>query len=173
MSMISVNGWQQCQAVGRWAQARAGRATEHERSHVQALIHMTYRDFKAYYRQHWPALRSEFPGLVTYVEIGTESIGLLSVAFRHRLAFVDSTPVAVCHNKRIRNKSSMTRVNCWRCITPGNTDCHKLTSYLWGKLVGDRGYISQLFEQLFSKGLNCHAPAAESARCARRQAAYT
>ena len=33
--------------------------------------------------------------------------------------------------------------------------CHKLNiNNLWGKLVGDRGYLSQpLFEQLFERGL--------------------
>ena len=43
-------------------------------------------------------------------------------------------------------------------LTPGNTDDRKpvpqMTKTLWGKLVGDRGYLSQaLFEQLFAQGL--------------------
>ena len=42
-------------------------------------------------------------------------------------------------------------------LTPGNTDDRKpvpqMTKKLWGKLVGDRGYLSQvLFEQLFAQG---------------------
>ena len=44
------------------------------------------------------------------------------------------------------------------CLTPRNTDDRKpvptLTRELWGKLVGDKGYISQeLFETLFGQGL--------------------
>jgi transposase len=44
------------------------------------------------------------------------------------------------------------------CFTPGNISDLKvaptLTENLFGKLVGDKGYISQaLFEQLFSRGL--------------------
>jgi Transposase DDE domain len=44
------------------------------------------------------------------------------------------------------------------CFTPGNVSDHapvpKLTRKLFGKLVGDKGYISQdLFEQLFGRGL--------------------
>jgi len=45
-------------------------------------------------------------------------------------------------------------------LTPGNTDerdeetMNKLTKELFGKLIGDRGYISQkLFESLFEKGI--------------------
>jgi hypothetical protein len=44
------------------------------------------------------------------------------------------------------------------CLTPGNVDdrrpVKKLVRKLWGKLFGDRGYISQeLFEQLWAGGL--------------------
>ena len=47
-------------------------------------------------------------------------------------------------------------------LTPGNTDDRKpvpqMTKKLWGKLVGDRGYLSQvLFEQLFARGLQLMA----------------
>lgn len=45
-------------------------------------------------------------------------------------------------------------------ITPGNVDdrdrnvVNALTKKLWGKLVGDRGYIAQsLFEELYARGL--------------------
>ena len=48
-------------------------------------------------------------------------------------------------------------------LTPGNTDDRKpvpqMTKKLWGKLVGDRGYLSQvLFEQLFARGLQLITP---------------
>lgn len=94
------------------------------------------------------------------------------------LSFVDSTAVSVCDNHRIHNnrvfegiaergKGSMgwfygfklhlvvnDRGELLACqITPGNVDDRhplpKLCQVLFGKLVGDRGYISQaLFEQL-------------------------
>ena len=48
-------------------------------------------------------------------------------------------------------------------LTPGNTDDRKpvpqMTKKLWGKLIGDRGYLSQvLFEQLFAQGLQLITP---------------
>jgi hypothetical protein len=98
-------------------------------------------------------------------------------------AFIDSTPLGVCHNRRIashqvfagwaaRGKTSMgwcygfTRhviVNdagellaC--CLTPGHVDDRQpvpaLTKQLVGQLCGDRGYISQaLPDLLFAQGL--------------------
>ena len=102
-------------------------------------------------------------------------------------AFIDSTPLSVCHNKRIgchrvfaevapRGKSCMGWFYGFKLhlivndqgellavqLTPGNTDDRKpvpqMTKTLWGKLVGDRGYPSQvLFEQLFAQGLQLMA----------------
>ena len=48
-------------------------------------------------------------------------------------------------------------------LTPGNTDDRKpvpqMTKKLWGKLVGDRGYLSQvLYEQRFAQGLQLNTP---------------
>ncbi len=48
-------------------------------------------------------------------------------------------------------------------LTPANTDDRKpipqMTKVLWGKLVGDRGYLSKaLFEQLFARGLQLLTP---------------
>lgn len=99
------------------------------------------------------------------------------------ISFVDSTRIAVCGNKRIsRNqvfkdvaklgKSTMGWFFGFKlhlvvndqgellafCLTPGNTDDRKpvpeMTKGLFGKLFGDKGYISQaLFEQLFEAGI--------------------
>ena len=96
----------------------------------------------------------------------------------HGISFIDSTALAVCDNHRIHNhkvfaqlaqrgKGSMgwfygfklhlvvnDRGELLACqITPGNVDDRKpvptLSSRLFGKLIVDRGYISQaLFEQL-------------------------
>ena len=97
--------------------------------------------------------------------------------------FIDSLPIRVCHNRRIhshkvfaglarRGKGSLGWFYGFKLhlvineqgellgltLTPGNVDdrrpVRKLVRQLWGKLFGDRGYISQeLFEQLWSQGL--------------------
>ena len=120
----------------------------------------------------------------------------LRVRFGQRtgVAFIDSTPLSVCHNKRIgrhrvfaevarRGKSSMGWFYGFKLhlivndqaeslavqLTPGNTDDRKpvpqMTKNLWGKLVGDRGYLSQkLFEQLFARGLQLITPLRKNMR---------
>ena len=163
-----------------------------------------YRDFKAYYRQHvCTHLRSEFPGLVSYsrfVELIPSTLNPLGYYLLSRfgqtrgVAFVDSTPIPVCHNKRIgrnrvfagaaqRGKGSMGWFYGFKLhlivndqgdllsffLTPGNVDDRKplplMTRDLWGKLVGDRGYISQaLFEQLYSQGLQLITPLRKNMR---------
>lgn len=97
------------------------------------------------------------------------------------ISFIDSTPLKVCHNLRInshkvfravarRGKTStgwfygfkvhLVISDCGELlaarITPGNVDDRKpvgkLAGRLWGKLFGDRGYISkELFAQLWSQ----------------------
>ena len=99
------------------------------------------------------------------------------------ISFVDSTRIAVCGNKRIRRnqvfkdvaklgKSTMGWFFGFKlhlvvndqgellafCVTQGNVDDRKpvpeMTKGLFGKLFGDKGYISQaLFEQLFEAGI--------------------
>ena len=157
-----------------------------------------YRDFKAYYTQHVMVhLRSEFPKLVSYnrfVELMPMTLLPLCLYLHSRLAasrglaFIDSTPVPVCHNKRIvrhkvfaglaaRGKSSMGWFYGFKLhlivddrgdllafyLTPGNVDDRKpvphLAKKLWGKLIADKGYISQaLFEQLFGQGVQLITP---------------
>src|SRR3954451_15514211 len=98
-------------------------------------------------------------------------------------SFSDSLPLPVCHNRRIyshqvfagsaqRGKSSMDWFYGFQLhhvindegdllairFTPGNVDDRvpvpDLAEGLWGKLFGDRGYISQdLFEQLWENGV--------------------
>jgi len=99
------------------------------------------------------------------------------------IAFIDATSLVVCHNRRIhshpvfrkvarRGKTSMGWFYGFKLhlvvnergellafrITPGNVDDRapvpELTQGLTGKLVGDRGYISQqLFKVLWDRGL--------------------
>ena len=157
-----------------------------------------YRDFKAYYTRHVSEhMRSEFPALVSYtrfVELIPSALPAMCLYLRVRfgqgtgVAFIDSTPLAVCHNRRIgrhrvfagmatRGKSSMGWFYGFKLhllvndhgdllavqLTPANTDDRKpvpqMTRELWGKLVGDRGYLSKaLFEQLFAQGLQLITP---------------
>lgn len=99
------------------------------------------------------------------------------------ISFVDSTAIAVCHNCRIRRhkvfkdlaargKTSVDWFFGFKLhlivndqgellavfLTPGNVDDRvplaQMTQDLFGRLFGDRGYVSQaLFEQLFEQGI--------------------
>jgi transposase len=165
------------------------------------IIHFhqsNYRHFKAYYTKHvMVQLRSEFPDLVSYnrfVELMPAALLPLCAYLCTRLAmatgiaFIDSTPLAVCHNRRInrhkvfaglaaRGKSSMGWFYGFKLhlivndqgelitfyLTPGNVDDRKpvphMAKRLWGKLFGDKGYISQpLFDQLFQQGVQLITP---------------
>jgi transposase len=152
-----------------------------------------YRHFKAYYTDHVGLyLRAEFPRLPSYnrfVELMPGALLPLCLYLQSRLAgptgiaFIDATPLPVCHNRRIqrhklfaglaaRGKSSVGWFYGFKLhlvvnergelvalsVTPGNVDDRKpvphLTKALWGKLFGDKGYISQaLFDELFARGL--------------------
>jgi hypothetical protein len=160
------------------------------------LIHFHqshYRNFKAYYIEHVQVhLRSEFPELVSYnrfVELMPRAlVPLLAYLRGHQgtctgISFVDSTPLKVCHNRRIprhkvfaglagRGKTSMGWFFGFKLhvivndqgeilafqLTPGNVDDRKpvpqMSEKLFGKLFGDRGYISKtLFQQLYDEGV--------------------
>ena len=99
------------------------------------------------------------------------------------ISFIDSTALKVCNNKRIgrhrvfadiaqRGKSTMGWFFGFKLhliindqgellgfdLTAGNVDdrqpVEKMTKNLWGKLFGDKGYISQsLFEKLLQRGV--------------------
>ncbi len=99
------------------------------------------------------------------------------------ISFIDSTKISVCHNRRIwshkvmtefaaRGKTSVDWFYGFKLhlvindqgellgvkITAGNVDDRdpvpELAGALFGKLFGDRGYISQaLFEQLWARGV--------------------
>jgi hypothetical protein len=152
-----------------------------------------YRNFKAYYIEHVQVnLRSEFPSLVSYnrfVELMPRAlIPLLAYLRGHKgvctgISFIDSTPLKVCHNRRIkrhkvfaglakRGKTSMGWFFGFKLhlivndqgeilafqLTPGNVDDRKpvpkMSEKLFGKLFADRGYISKaLFQQLYDEGL--------------------
>lgn len=99
------------------------------------------------------------------------------------ISFIDSTSIKVCHNRRIhsnkvfqdkakRGKTSVDWFYGFKLhlvlndqgqllgirLTTGNIDDReivpKITEEIWGKLFGDKGYISQrLFDLLFNNGL--------------------
>lgn len=150
-----------------------------------------YRDFKAYYTEHVQVyLRREFPKLVSYgrfVELMPRTLVPLSLYVQRCLgqcsgvSFIDSTAIAVCHNRRIpshrvfaglaeRGKTTLGWFYGFKlhlvvnecgellafCLTTGNIDDRqpvpRLARKLFGKLFADKGYVSQpLFLQLFTK----------------------
>jgi len=164
-------------------------------SEVMTIIiwfHMSsYRTFKDYYIKHvCKHLRSEFPDLVSYnrfVELMSGALLPLCCYLRTRkgncsgISFIDSMPIAVCHNRRIRSHKVFSNVAqrgknsvgwfygfkthlivndqgellAFR-LTPGNVDDREpvpdMVRDLFGKLFGDKGYISQeLFDLLFGQ----------------------
>lgn len=152
-----------------------------------------YRTFKHYYTDYVAVhLRSYFPSLVSYprfVEFLPRALVPLCCYLQTRkgrctgIAFIDSPPLSVCHNRRIashkvfagwarRGKTSMGWFYGFKlhlvvndegellafCLTPGQVDDRQpvpeLTKALFGQLFGDRGYISQaLHDALFVHGL--------------------
>ena len=152
-----------------------------------------YRDFKHYYQKHvCKHLTAEFPGLVSYgrfVELMKGVLLPLCAYLQRRfggctgIAFVDSTPLAVCHNRRInrnkvfkdlaaRGKTSMGWFYGFKLhlivneqgellvvrLTPGNVDDRKpleeMSQDLFGKLFGDKGYLSKAMSaKLSERGL--------------------
>ena len=186
----------------RTKQLESGTVQRHRKATLQLSEVMTiivwfqqsgYRTFKDYYRkevcQH---LREEFPNLVSYnrfIELMPSALIPLCFYLQTRkgqsvgVAFIDSLPIAVCHNRRIpshkvftqvaaRGKSSVDWFYGFKLhlivndrgellafhLTPGNVDDRqpvaKLARGLYGKLFGDRGYISKaLQEALGQQGL--------------------
>jgi hypothetical protein len=150
---------------------------------ILILFHQShYRTFKAFYTEHvCVELRGEFPTLVSYtrfVEFFPSALVALCV-YLHScfgactgVSFVDSTKLAVCHNRRIaqhrvfgglaeRGKTSVDWFFGFKLhlvftdqgelltftLTPGNVDDRApvpaFAARLFGKLFGDKGYLSQ------------------------------
>jgi hypothetical protein len=146
------------------------------------LIHFHqshYRNFKAYYCQHVQEyLGGEFPGLVSYqrfVEFMPSVLIPLCAYLQIRcfgtctgISFIDSTPLVVCHNLRIKQHKVFTGLaqrgkssTGWffgfklhlvfndrgellnLALTPGNVDDRKpvpkLVKELFGKQFADKG----------------------------------
>jgi hypothetical protein len=152
-----------------------------------------FRNLKTFYLHYiCQHLTRSFPQRVSYsrfVELEAESLLPLAAFLTTRLgrctglSFIDSTPLKVCHNLRIKShkvfkdiaqrgvsstgwfsgfKVHLVISDCGELLavmfTPGNVDDRKpvpkFARRLFGKLVGDRGYISQaLFSQLWDPGV--------------------
>lgn len=152
-----------------------------------------YRHFKAYYVEHGQAhLQAEFPHLVSYSRFVTlmQRVVVLLWGYAQSccstptgIAFIDSTALAVCRNRRIKRHKVFARLAArGQCslgrfygfklhlvvnergevlafpLTAGNVDDRKpvpqLVKRLFGKLFGDKGYLSQaLFNTLLEQGL--------------------
>ena len=180
---------------GERQRRRASRLTLSEMMTILIYFHQSqYRNFKGFYLLHLSRhCRGEFPHLLSY----TRFVALIPTAlmpmciYLHTrggqdtgIAFIDTTSLVVCHNRRIHNhkvfktiarrgKTSMGWFYGFKLhlvvndqgellafrITPGNVDDRQpvptLTQGLTGKIIGDRGYVSQrLFELLWERGLH-------------------
>ena len=161
---------------------------------IVVMFHQSnYRTFKHFYNGYIKLhFKNYFPSLVSYnwfVRLMSYLIFPLHCYLQTRLgkcsgiSFVDSTPIVVCHPRRIhshkvfsglakRGKSSTGWFFGFKLhivvsdtgellayqFSPGNTDdrvpVETMTNNLVGKLIGDKGYISQkLFKKLYSRGL--------------------
>lgn len=160
---------------------------------VSFYHHSGFKTFKHYFILYvQPILKKFFPSILSYnrfIEL-IKSVMVPIFFFLQTLlgvcsgvSFIDSTPLQVCHNLRIRSHKTfkgMARrgksstgwffgfklhivVNetgellAWM-LTSGNVNdqapVENLAKNLFGKLFGDRGYISgALFEKLFKNGL--------------------
>lgn len=152
------------------------------------------KNFKFFYFSYLQQYKAEFPKLPSYtrfVELKQKCLGhfyalmmiLCAIAKRTGVAYVDSTSIPVCHNKRTSRhkvfkdlaalgKSTMGWFFGFKLhlvinekgdllaahLTPGNVDdravVRKMTKQLQGLLFGDKGYIDKnLFHDLYERGL--------------------
>lgn len=149
-----------------------------------------FKHFKAYYKYLTRELRAEFPNLLSYSRFSylKPKYLLLLVAYMETrkgedtgINFIDSTPLKVCHNARIkqhkvfkgfaeRGRSSMGWFFGFKLhlvinhlgeilsvhLTKGNVDDRvpvpEMCQKLQGKLFGDKGYLSKQLTATLMKG---------------------
>ncbi len=177
-----------------------GRPSAMTRSEILTICifyhYSKFKSFKDYYTTYIKGYyKGAFGNVVSYnrfTELAQENavfLGMFAIslnAIATGISYIDSTPIAVCNNRRIhahkvlkgiaqRGKSSTGWFYGFKlhivindkgeiisfAITPGNVDDRnlsviaKVTHGLWGKLFGDRGYISKkLFEELWSRKIH-------------------
>lgn len=160
---------------------------------IVILFHQSnYRTFKHFYAHVEQYYRPFFPRIISYCRfvhvMKSLFIPLFAFLLHHSgsitgIAFIDSTSIAVCHNKRIprnkvfkglatRGKSTAGWFYGFKLhlvindrgeilafqLTQGNvadvTMVETLTKNIVGKLFGDKGYISaEISKKLFQRGL--------------------
>jgi hypothetical protein len=186
--------WHQRQIEGGWRKRRrSSRLALSEIMTILIAFHASsFRTFKHFYLMLLSRHRADFPHLVSYqrfVELMPSALVPLSAYLKTRygtntgIAFVDSTALAVCKNKRIdrhrvfRGLAKMGKTTMgWFYgfklhlvineqgellavrLTAGNVDDRapvpNLAKHLRGKLFGDKGYISAaLFTRLWDQGV--------------------
>jgi hypothetical protein len=160
---------------------------------IVILFHQSnFRTFKYFYHYVCTYLRKEFPNLISYSRFVYLKKNLFIPLFAYLasrkgeitgIAFVDSTSIDVCHNKRIkrnrvfkglakRGKTTSGWFYGFKLhliinekgeilafqLTPGNVAdvsvAKTLAKGIFGKLFGDKGYISaELAKRLLEQGL--------------------
>ena len=186
--------WQQRQIESGWRKRR--RSCRLALSEIMTILiafqGSSYRTFKHFYLMLLWRHRADFPHLVSYqrfVELMPSALVPLCAYLKTRygtstgIAFVDSTALAVCKNKRIDRhrvfrglaklgKTTMGWFYGFKLhlaineqgellavrLTAGNVDDRvpvpMLAKRLGGKLYGDKGYISAaLFARLWDQGV--------------------
>jgi hypothetical protein len=164
-----------------------------EKMTIVILFHQSnYRTFKHFYGYISDHFKSYFPKLISYDRFVHTMKNLFIPLFAYLLyrlgvvtgiAFIDSTSIAVCHNKRIR-RNKVFKVLAKRGkttsgwfygfklhliindrgeilafqLTPGNVAdvsmVETLSKGIFGKLFGDKGYISSTVgKKLLDRGL--------------------
>jgi len=155
---------------------------------ILILFHCSgFRNLKTFYTGYVPfLLGNAFPNRVSYnrfVELEQSVLVPLCAYLNTRrvtsrgIAFIDSTPLRVCHNRRIprhktfkdvaeRGKTSVDWFYGFKLhliiddqgelvsflVTPGNVDDRKglkdMAKFVKGKLFGDKGYISKALQEI-------------------------
>lgn len=180
---------------GNFSRLKPSKLTFSEVATIMILFHLSnFRTFKHFYNGYvCKYLCQYFPNLVSYSQfVRLQKMVLLPLcAFLNSkkgtvsgINFIDSTALAVCHNRRIKRHKVFANIaargkttmgwffgfklhlivnECGEllsfCVTPGNIDdrkpVKKLAKDLYGKLFGDRGYISKkLAEELLGQNLH-------------------
>ena len=180
-------------AEGERRRKRSGELSLSEMLTITIGFHMSgYRTFKKYYMSLLANHRNEFPSIISYtrfIQWMPSLTGPMAAYLMSRfgevtgIAFVDSTALAVCGNKRItRNRVFKDQAKIGRTtigwffgfkvhliineygellnirVTQGNVDdrspVRDMCRRLVGKIFGDKGYISQtLTADLLQQGL--------------------
>jgi hypothetical protein len=188
------NEWDKHLIDRTWPHGPEPKLSTSEMMTIVILFHQSnFRTFKHFYCDHvLKFLRKEFPKLISYSRFVYLMKNLFVPLFAFLLhsrgkitgiAFIDSTKIQICHNKRIpRNKvffgiakrgkttagwfygfklhliiNEVGEILAFQ-FTPGNVAdvsiLESLSKGVFGKLFGDKGYISaEIARKLFERGL--------------------